>query len=160
MPQGFPVEWPDFLPGYQHRPDQHHSYQARMPQGIVVHSGDKGRDLVTASLRMDISYHFAWNGKDRFIQLVSMSRRAWHAGGVGNHWLGIALSGPWNQDPRQEDERLKFRMLVESIVESFAGHIRYWCRHSDIEPGKKDPGPGFTGEWIDGLGLEWRKASG
>lgn len=158
MPPSPPAEWPDWLAQYDHKPDQHHSYQARIPQGIVVHSGDKGRDLVTASLRMDISYHFAWDGKDRFVQLVSLSRRAWHAGGVGNHWLGVALSGPWDQRKRAEDERLAFVQLVADIREAFAGYVQYWCRHSDIEPAKKDPGPGFTDAWVDGSGLEWRRA--
>lgn len=159
MPPNQLAEWPDFLSQYEHRPDQHHSYQARPPQGIVIHSGDVGPDLVTASLRMSISYHFAWNGKDRFVQLVSMTRRAWHAGKEGNHWLGIALSGPWHQDPRSELERDCFLALAGSIRDAFGGYLQWWCRHSDITPGKKDPGPGFTDSWVEGTGLVWRKAS-
>ena len=154
--------WPDWLPGYTRRPDADHSAQKRCPTGIVVHSGERGPDLADAALQMSISYHFAWDvepGREgRFVQLVSMRRRAYHAGREGNDWLGIALSGPWDQDPRSEHERIAFRLLIGALWTAFggaSGGLRYWCRHSDITSGKRDPGPGFVEDtWIGGL-LEW-----
>lgn len=153
-------EWPDYLPGYTRRPDPDHSAQATPPTGIVVHSGERGPDLADASLQMSISYHFAWDVErgqpGRFVQLVSLRRRAYHAGREGNDWIGIALSGPWDQSPRSDHERGEFVDLVHALSDAFAGHLRWWCRHSDITPGKRDPGPGFDPEdWLGGL--EWRK---
>lgn len=162
------AEWPDWLPGYPSRPDEDHAPQAKPPEGIVVHSGESGPDLADAALQMGISYHFAWDvergSPGRFVQLVSLQRRAYHAGREGNDWIGIALSGPWDQNPRSEHERVAFRLLMGELWAAFGGvlgtarsHLRYWCRHSDITPGKRDPGPGFeAATWIGGL-LEWRK---
>jgi len=162
MPR-LPAEWPGWVSGYQRRPDPHHSRQRRPPQGIVVHSGNVGADLADAALRMPISYHLAWDvvpGElDRFVQLVSLQRRAWHAGSEGNHWIGIALSGPWDQDQRSDYERECFLALAGTLEEAFGGWLRWWCCHSDITPGKTDPGPGFDASWFQGTGLVWRRAS-
>ena len=155
------AEWPDWIDGYPRRPDPDHAAQKHPPTGIVVHSGERGPDLADAALNMSISYHFAWDvepGREgQFVQLVSLQRRAYHAGREGNDWLGIALSGPWDQDPRAEHEREAFHRLIWTLVDAFDGTLEWWCRHSDITPGKRDPGPGFdAGAWIGDL-LEWKK---
>jgi hypothetical protein len=93
----------------------------------------------------------------QFVQLVSLQRRAYHAGREGNDWIGIALSGPWSQDPRAEHEREAFHRLVWTLVDAFDGTLEWWCKHSDITRGKRDPGPGFdAGAWIGDL-LKWKK---
>jgi hypothetical protein len=121
---------------------------------------DATPDLADAALKMSISYHLAWDvaprTPGRFVQLVSLQRRAYHAGGEGNDWIGIALSGPWTQDPRSEREREAFEALLGVLCDSFGGSLRWWCRHSDITPGKRDPGPGFSEEWVGGR-LTWRR---
>lgn len=154
------AEWPDWLPGYEQRPDPNHAAQHHPPRGIVVHSGESGPDLADAALAMPISYHFAWDvvprEPARFVQLVSLRRRAYHAGSEGNDWIGIALSGPFSQNPRSPEERRRFRELVATLQAAFGGTLEGWCRHSEITKGKRDPGPGFTGTWMDGLGPEWR----
>ncbi len=158
------AEWPDWLPGYTRRPDRDHAPQAKPPTGIVVHSGERGPDLADAALQMGISYHFAWDvepGREgRFVQLVSLQRRAYHAGKEGNDWIGIALSGPWDQNPRSEHERIAFVSLRTAPCAAFAGSLEWWCRHSDITPGKRDPGPGFpapgfAAAWVGFL--QWKK---
>ena len=153
------LEWPEKIPGRIFLHDKDYSRQRHPPTGMVIHSGERGEGLAEASLKMDISYHFAWSSTHKcFVQLVSCQNRAWHAGSQGNHWLGIALTGPWHQRERSDAELKDFRLLVKQIQEAFNWTIKYWCRHSDIDIHKRDPGPGFNGKWLDGLGVEWRRA--
>ena len=153
------LEWPGKLPSRIWMPDEDHSYQREPPEGIVIHSGAIGPDLAGAAKRMKISYHFAHSTEHgQLVQMVSMRRRAWHAGPKGNHWLSVALQGPWDKDPRTDAELLDFRLLMKELQEAFNGSLKFWCRHSDIEARKKDPGPGFDESWIRGFGLEWRRA--
>lgn len=156
------LDIPSLIPGRVFRPDENHGRQPHRPTGIVIHSGDRGPDLADAALHMDISYHLAWDVErdkgGRFVQLVSLRRRAYHAGREGNGWLGIALSGPWDQDPRSPEERLDFRLLLEQLRVAWGEPaLRWWTRHSDITPGKRDPGPGFDESWLEGLDLRWRR---
>lgn len=150
-------ERPEWLPGYTRRDDPNHAPQRRPPTGIVLHSGESGPDLAGAALRMPISYHFAWSPADRaFVQLVSLQRRAYHAGRDGNDWLGVALSGPWSQDPRDPHELGELYRLCRDIRAAMPCVVS-WCRHSDITRGKRDPGPGVDGERFGGeTELRWR----
>jgi len=152
--------WDEWIDAYPRVDDPDHSVQRSPPAGIVVHSGETS-DRVAESARddgRDVSYHFAWSREHAgFVQMVSLRRRAWHAGAEGNSWVGIALPGPWTWDPRPEGQREGFRRLVQAVQLARGGAIRYWCRHSDITRGKRDPGPGVTEEWMVGLGLEWRR---
>lgn len=144
--------------------DPDHSKQLHPPQGIVVHSGDKADRVAESSIRdgRDVSYHFAHSRQHgKLVQLVSLHRRAWHAGPEGNDFIGVALAGPYTLDPRPSEEREDFRALLAELEAAwkaaFGRGLRWWCRHSDITKGKRDPGPGFTPDWLDGFGLEWRR---
>lgn len=163
-----PAEWPDWLEGYSRAPDDEYlagrlPRLAEPPTGIVLHSGKKGAypgDY--AEHEGDgraVSYHFA--PLSRFpcelVQMVPLTHRAWHAGSWGNDWLGVCLPGPWDADPRNAWERAALRALVRRLVQELPT-IRYWCRHSDDpRAGREDPGPGVTDDWMDNLGVSWRK---
>lgn len=152
--------WPTVLPGRIWMPDPDHSRQARVPDGVVIHSGDKRDRVAESSIEdgRDVSYHFAHSRKHgKIVQLVSLHRRAWHAGPEGNDWIGIGLAGPATLDPRPDDERADFVRLIAELQAAFKRALRYWCRHSDITKGKRDPGPGFTAAWMEGSELEWRR---
>lgn len=101
--------------------------------------------------------------KDGFVQQVSLRRQAWHAGGsrcrgrgaVNSRSIGVELPGPAS-GPRNPRQRSRFRRLVSDLQAALPS-LRHWTRHSDVDRGKRDPGPGFTAEWMDGLGMEWVK---
>jgi hypothetical protein len=156
--------WPDILPGTLWVPDDDDWPRlTERPQGVVIHSGSRGENVgeyaVDEPDGRDIAYHFAWFGKlDVFGQTVSLRERAGHAGRAGNHWWGIAFPGPWNKDPRSEQERLGFQLLIHKLRIATGGFPKYYCRHSDIAD-KRDPGPGFKDQWALDCGLVWKKAS-
>ena len=132
----------------------------------MIHSGARAEGVAEyAELEPDgrrISYHLAWSKNYRqFVQMVPLTHRAWHAGREGNHWIGIALMGPWHLDPRTPEERHEFRRVLGILLDAMPCLI-YWCRHSDINQHKRDPGPGFeVKEWLRGFDerLTWRRAS-
>jgi N-acetyl-anhydromuramyl-L-alanine amidase AmpD len=151
--------WPDRLATryFEEAPaGSFHKHQVHRPTGIVVHSGDLA-DRVAESVLHDkrgVSYHFAHSHKlGVLIQLVSLRDRAYHASVEGNDAIGIGLSGPWGQSPRANEERGDFRALVLELQAAFGRALQWYCRHSDITPGKRDPGPGFLPEWIEDLGF-------
>ena len=139
---------------------RYHSRQTpqHAPEGIVIHSGHAAPGVAEyvaggPSDGRQVSYHLAWSTTlQRIVQLVDLERRAWHAGSEGNDWIGIGLSGPWNQDPRRDNERVEFMALMPVLMVAVPS-LQYWCRHSDITPGKRDPGPGFDDSWITCSGL-------
>lgn len=160
------MSWPIILTGITWVPDPDHGKQVRVPDGVVIHSGEKSDRVAESAIANDnghdVSYHFARSRKhSRIVQCVPLNRRAWHAGPEGNDWIGIGLAGPYTLDPRSVDEKLDFRSLLEKLQAawraSFGRALRYWCRHSDITKGKRDPGPGFTSDWLDGFGLSWKR---
>lgn len=131
--------------------DSNHSEQRGQPKGIVFHSGDKAAAVAEAALKMDVSYHAAHHaGLGKIVQLVDLDRRAWHAGTVGNDWIGVAVAGPDEQNPRPDSQRDDVRHVVE-LIKAAVPSVEFWCRHSDIEAKKTDPGPGFLDSWMDGL---------
>lgn len=159
-PLNWPADFPERIPGRIWMPDPDHSRQRRMPEGVVIHSGDHRPRVAESALNdgRDVSYHFAHSaGKERLVQLVSLRRRAWHAGSEGNDWIGIGLSGPDEQCPRDIREKTDFMLLIGELQIAFCWSLKWWCRHSDITPGKTDPGPGFTEEWMAGSGMTWGK---
>ena len=108
--------------------------------------------------RRTVSAHFSWTD-GRFYQQEMLTHQAWHAGGsrwrgmgaVNSRSIGIELPGPWDQ-ARPAGQIIVLRMLVESLVEAVPS-LRWWVRHSDIDSGKRDPGPGLADDWADGMGL-------
>lgn len=153
-----------WLPGVIKMPDD--EYRAgrlrkftRPPKGIVLHSGSKHDNVAEyAESEPDgraISYHFAWSRThDTLVQMVPLTHRAWHCGSAWNHWIGIALSGPYEQDPRTEYELTELQRVVGLLVTT-QPQIKWWTRHSILAPDRrKDPGPGFPDGCMEGFGLE------
>lgn len=150
-------EWPDWLPGFERMKAKAFGKQKNPPEGIVIHSGWKGRGMaeyIVAHPKDSKSYHFAWSTTfDGFVQCVSMQDRAYHAGSKGNHWLSIALPGPFDQDPRSAHQKMCFSVLMANLRGIWGYHLKYWARHSDFESNRLDPGPGFKSDWLDPFGL-------
>jgi hypothetical protein len=140
---------------------------AEVPEGVVWHSGDLGKALGEYSTNegdgRSIAYTFAvfarppWNGA--LIQTVPLDRRAWH-GGPGNIWWGAGLTGPHAQDPRSDLEQQLAQGLMLALRQAYPERVKYWCRHSDYEPSRRDPGPGFKAEWMEEIGFEWKLPPG
>ena len=161
MPAADCPRWPDWLPELPRLDDPDHSRQVRIPMGVVVHSGEHAARVAESVLEdgRGVSYHIAWHSaRGEYVQLVSLRDRAYHAGPRGNHWVGVALPGPYDLDPRPDEQRVAFRAMMELLLSAFAGGLWWWCRHSDIDVNKKDPGPGFRDDWLAGMGLRWRRA--
>jgi N-acetyl-anhydromuramyl-L-alanine amidase AmpD len=153
--------WPDKIATRIWLPDKDFSHQVRRPSGIVVHSGESADWVAEASLKnanegKPESYHFAHSRQfDCLVQLVSLRSRAWHAGTEGNDAIGVALKGPWDLDPRGDDEREDFGRLMFELQNAFApAQLKWWCTHAEITPGKRDPGAGFKADWIEGYGFK------
>ena len=135
----------------------------QVPTGIVWHSGDKGKALGEYTTNEPdgrcVAYTFAvfwrppWNGQ--LVQTVPLNRRAFHAG-PGNIWWGAGLTGPHDQDPRSDLEKELAQGLVMALQQAFPGHVKYWCRHSDFQANRQDPGPGFKAAWMEEVGLTWK----
>jgi N-acetyl-anhydromuramyl-L-alanine amidase AmpD len=129
------------------------------PRGIVIHSAARGAGpaeyLADEGDGRDLSCHLAWSARHGgIVQMVPLDRRAQHAGRAGNDWLGVELPGPWDQIPRPDAQREELRrvLLIAVVVLPW---LAYWCRHSEIDQTRRDPGPGFHNGWLDGLGLVW-----
>jgi N-acetyl-anhydromuramyl-L-alanine amidase AmpD len=139
-----------------------------------MHSGAKGPGVAEYFARQQVrdSAHFAWSIRYQgYAQCVNLYHVAWHCAGsrlVANNipgvrnaiysklnWnaIGIELPGPYDKI-RGEDEFDLTRLLIEDILNCPLGNgIKAITRHRDIDMGKKDPGKGFTWEWVDDFGL-------
>ncbi len=134
------------------------------PDLIVLHSGSRA-DCVAEyfarkNIKRQVSAHFAWSRHYATLcQCVPLNKVAWHAGGSkfqgkgGVNWrsIGIELPGPWDKK-RDEREIGILRGTIIHIME-LVPSVKLITRHSDINPNKKDPGPGFNWKMLDGLGL-------
>ena len=140
---------------------------AAPPTALVIHSGAIADNVAEYLHRCQrkVSAHFSWSGeRDAFVQQVDLDREAWHAGGstiagqrANGCSIGIELPGPWLQDPRPQEQLDAFQALIGELCTALPS-LQYWTRHSDINAGKKDPGPGFNQDFVDVLwlaGLEW-----
>jgi len=80
-------------------------------------------------------------------------------GGVNARSIGIELPGPARAISRSDSERDLLRGLLTDLRDALPSLI-YLTGHQWIDPRKRDPGPGVTAEWFDGLGFEvfWRMA--
>ncbi len=119
--------------------------------------------------RRTVSAHLAWLPDSRLpaggllVQGVALSRQAWHAGGsrwrgrgaVNARSIGIELAGPPTR-ARGEAETAALREAVSALL-VVCPSLRWWTRHSAIQPGKGDPGAGLSDEWAAGL-LEYAPA--
>lgn len=142
-----------------------------LPWLLVIHSGSRSPNVAeffnkigevyykSKKRWVKVSAHISWSGKKKcFVQCVPFSHVAWHCGGSrfrGNRRLnfcsiGIELPGPWNK-PRDSELRL-LRETVDIVTHILP--LKVAVRHSDIDPRKKDPGPGFEWSSLEGLGLE------
>ena len=161
LPGGINEPW---LPGVTQIPDDEYREGrlrtlTRPAKGIVFHSGSKQDNVAEYAEHepdgRSISYHFAWSRThDALVQMVPLTHRAWHCGSAWNHWLGIALSGPYEQDPRSDHELSEVKRVVGLLVTT-QPQLKWWTRHSILAPARrKDPGPGFKDEVMQGMGLE------
>lgn len=96
-----------------------------------------------------VSAHFLVRRDGELIQLVSCSRRAWHAGAsnwrgrdnCNNFSIGIELEG-CDQLPFEDAQYLALNRLLAELRRRYP--IAAVVGHSDIAPGRKtDPGPCF-----------------
>ncbi len=134
------------------------------PWMLVIHSGsisdnvaeyisDPGDDR-------EVSAHVCWSGGlGGYVQCVPLSHVAWHCGGsrfmdygrLNYCSIGIELPGPWDMDRSGHKEQ-----TIEAIrsLLNILPSLRTVVRHSDINSKKKDPGPGFSWDWLVGLDVE------
>jgi len=103
-----------------------------------------------------VAAHFAWsNTLSCYVQMLPLLREGWHAGGckingqrANGCSIGIEMSGPWDQDPRDRYELSQLLVLTSDLCDAIPT-LRSWVRHSDIKATKRDPGPGFDAKWLD-----------
>lgn len=161
------AEWPDLLPGYDWRPAARAGKAGRLlapPVGIVIHSGDKGAGTAEWAWKPEAGCwaHFAWSSTlGRYVQTERMDRRAYHAPPYNGCSLGIEMPGPAAANPRPPEQREAVRHLVAEMMAAIPS-LRWITGHQWITHDRQDPGPGVTGDWFDGLGLEvhWRWVGG
>lgn len=155
--------------------------ELREPDLLVMHSGGVGDNLAgylrdprcapktpgarrcpDGLWRRTVSAHLAWLPDRRLptggvlTQGVALSRQAWHAGGsrwrgrgaVNARSIGIELAGPPSRDRGAELEAIREALAVLIVV---VPSLRWWCRHSDIQANKSDPGPGLPDDFAAGL---------
>ena len=132
------------------------------PSAVVIHSGSYSPNVAEylhGTIGGDcrkVSAHFAWHGGDGcFVQMVPLTREAWHAGRckiagqrANGCSIGIELSGPYTQCPRDEGELWQLKELTVALCDAIPT-LTQWVRHSDIKATKRDPGPGFDEKWLD-----------
>ncbi len=130
-------------------------------EGLMWHSGSVGRALGEYTTDEPdgrcVAYHFPWFDKTlpgSLAQSVPLDVRAYHAG-RGNCWWGAGLPGPASQLQRPEMERRQAQGLVLTLQQAFP-RFKYWCRHSDIDKSRHDPGVGFLDDWMLEVGMEWK----
>jgi hypothetical protein len=129
------------------------------PTGIVIHSGATAPPVAEYLQKHRYSAHLSWSRDwGQIVQQVPLTHRAQHAG-AANGWIGLELSGPWDQRARSLHEQMDFRRVMGILLYGRL-ELTGWCRHSDIDPDKRDPGPGFLDSWMDEMGLEHRPPPG
>jgi len=139
------------------------------PWLLVIHSGSISDAVAEyfSNPRDDrvVSAHLAWSRKlGGFAQCVPFSHVAWHCGGssymglrrLNFYSIGIELPGPWNKE-RNGNEHRDITCAVGNLL-GMVPSLTTVVRHSDINSNKKDPGPGFKMECLEGLGLKLEKS--
>ena len=143
----------------------------KAPTLVVVHSGSRSPRVAEYIHRMPdgrkVSTHFSWHGgKGLFVQQVPLTRQAWHVGGSrflddprrpNIYSYGIELPGPWRGE--RDDRQRRFLRALLRQLRCFCGPSPFLTGHEMIDPRKRDPGPGVTASWFQGLGYrvvwEW-----
>ena len=104
------------------------------PTHAVIHQfGTPGVDTVSSTintfthpaLEKVASAHFVVSG-DRIIQMVSLSDRAYHAGSVGNNYVGIET------DPAQDAATIASTRKLLSALNKKYGYTLTLTRHKDV----------------------------
>ena len=149
------------MPGYIWMAARWGSYGRQFlapPTLVVIHSGDVASNVAAylASCKdgRQVSAHFSWlPGQQCYVQQVLLHKQAWHAGrGFNDRSIGIEMSGPWHQNPRDPVELDRLRRLLTDLREAMPSLV-HWARHSDLNPNKSDPGPGFPDTLPEEVGL-------
>lgn len=133
------------------------------PVFLIIHSGDKRANVAEyfSVATRQASTHLAWSATyEQFAQCVPLSHVAWGAAGAVYKGLNdlnfrsiqVELPGPW--DHPRNDGQLKHLHTVAKTLKLMIPSLRIALRHSDVEADRKDPGPGFKWECLDGLGYE------
>jgi hypothetical protein len=161
------LEWPDLLPGVEYRP----AYWAtrrrerrlptldllpKPPEGIVIHSGQDGPGTAEWAWRKEARYWAQlawWAARGRYVHTDTLRAWAPHGGPYNSRTIGIELPGPAAENPRPAGHREATVALVRLLVAALPS-IRWITGHQFIQSTKRDPGPGVTADWWDGLGLE------
>ena len=152
---------PVWLPGFVRFPDSEIPQLRPLPtpSGLVIHSGATAPGVAEWLARNKYSCHLSWSSTHgELVQQVPLDLRAQHAGSA-NDWWGVEMPGPWDKDPRSVSELVEFARAVVALQVAANGNLSGWCRHSDLNPKKKDPGPGFDERFERALscaGIQWR----
>jgi len=144
------------------------------PDLLVVHSGSIAEDVAeferdigqveytdktTGELHIVLTcYHVAWSTEQRaFVQQVELCCEAWHAGGslwrgqshTNAHSLSMAFPGP----AAVSRPTTVLDAAVNAVVRMQIARpsVKYWCRHSDVDLNKRDPGAGVPNSIFDGI---------
>jgi len=103
-------------------------------------------------------YHVAFSREHQdYVQQVELCCESWHAGGslwrgqghTNAHSVGLAMPGP-AADVRPQ-QLLDKTVLAATRILICRPSLQYWCRHSNIDLGKMDPGYGVPNSIFDGL---------
>ncbi len=160
-------ELPTLLTEYPYLPAKYAGgFFRQVPTLVVLHSGDTSTGVAEyfqapADNRI-VSAHFAWSStQNGFAQCVPLNTVAWHAGGsvfqgqkkLNARSVGIELPGPAALKVRPALQRDALRALL-STLQAQIPNLTTITKHSSIQEGKKDPGPGVTDDWFTGLGYK------
>lgn len=110
-------------------------FPAKPPMTVIHQFGKPGVDTLNSlintftnnALEKPASAHFAISGK-RIIQMVSLKDRAYHAGKIGNDYIGIET------DPAQDADTIaSTKKLLKALKEKY-GYEFPLIRHKDVDP--------------------------
>lgn len=105
------------------------------PTHAVIHQfGTPGVDTLNSTINTFTnpnmervaSSHFVVSGK-RIIQMVSLKDRAYHAGAVGNNYVGIET------DPRQDPDTIESTKKLLAALNAHFGYELTKIRHKDVQ---------------------------
>jgi hypothetical protein len=110
-------------------------FPAKPAMAVIHQFGTPGVDTLTSAVNTfannalvkPASAHFVISGK-RIIQMVSLKDRAYHAGKIGNDYIGIET------DPVQDADTIaSTKKLLKALKEKY-GYEFPLIRHKDVDP--------------------------